>query len=218
MKNIAVILGGCGQLDGSEIHESVLTLLAIKQIGANYSCFSINDEQHLVVDHLTSKTIQDDRRRNMLVESARIARGKITALDSLVVDEFDGLIIPGGNGIASNLFDFAEKGINFTVNSLVKKTCLAFFNTQKPVGFLCISAMMALKIYSQAVKITIGNDNSLIEVIEKLGSNHQMCSSHEVCVDDSNIILTSPAYMLANDIFELNIGIFNLVQKLYSLI
>ena len=75
MKKVAVILSGCGVFDGAEIHESVLTLLAIERAGANYQCFAPNIDQFHVVNHLTGEEMPEVR--NMMVESARIARGNV---------------------------------------------------------------------------------------------------------------------------------------------
>ncbi len=216
MKKIAVILAGCGRMDGSEIHESVLTLLSIEQAGADYQCFSLEQNQDHVTNHLTNATITTEK-RNMLVESARIARGDIQGLDQLNVMEYDGLIIPGGNGVAYNLCDFAERGVDFTVQPLLKKICQAFTTANKPVGYICIAPVMIPAIYQFPVKLTIGSDKNTAAVVDTLGGIHQQCLVTEICVDEQYKIVSTPAYMLAENILGAYSGIKLLVDKVIDL-
>ena len=74
-KRFAVVLSGTGVYDGSEIHEAVLTLLAIDRQSAEYNCFAPDIEQYHVINHLTGEESAGEH-RNVLVESARIARGR----------------------------------------------------------------------------------------------------------------------------------------------
>jgi enhancing lycopene biosynthesis protein 2 len=215
MKKIAVILAGCGRMDGSEIHESVLTLLAIQQAGASYQCFSLNLDQDHVTNHLTNET--NSETRNMLVESARIARGDVLDLNTINVDEFDGLIIPGGNGIAANLFTLAQDGANYTVNEVVAKTARQFTAAQKPVGFICIAPVMIPVIYPFAVNMTIGTDKDTAQLIESRGAIHHNCNTNEICVDNEHKIVSTPAYMLANSILGAYTGISKLCLEVVKL-
>ena len=205
MKKIAVILAGCGRMDGSEIHESVLTLLSIQQAGAKYQCFSLDLEQY----HVTES-------RNMLIESARIARGDVINLANIDVNEFDGLIIPGGNGIAANLFSLLQDSENYTVNELVAQTARQFTQANKPVGFICIAPVMIPAIYDFPVNMTIGNDKATADLVEQRGAIHHSCNTTEVYVDEEHKIVTTPAYMMANSIVEAYSGInklcFTLIQ------
>src|SRR5512136_68898 len=120
MVKIAVCLSGCGVFDGSEIHEAVLTLLALDQAGAKYVCCAPNADQAAVVNHLSRKGAQGER-RNMLVESARIARGEIQDLASVHARDIDALIFPGGFGAAKNLSSFAADGADCTVHPEVER-------------------------------------------------------------------------------------------------
>ena len=101
MKNIGVILAGCGYLDGAEIREAVLTLLAIDQHGAKAKMFAPNIDQHHVVNHLSGEETKETR--NVLLESARIARGEIQDLQDLNMSDLDAIILPGGFGVAKKL-------------------------------------------------------------------------------------------------------------------
>lgn len=216
MKKVAVILAGCGRADGSEIHESVLTLLSIRQNNGEPYCFAPNLSQHHVTNHLTNEVMKNET-RNMLVEASRIARGEIQPLEELQISSYDALIIPGGNGVAYNLCDFALKGPAFTVNPLVKKICLDFTNATKPVGFICIAPVMIPKIYGPGLKLTIGNDESVANILKGLGAIHSNKNVDEIEVDEGKKIVTTPAYMLAKDVLEAYTGIKNVVDKIFAL-
>lgn len=216
MKKIAVLLSGCGLMDGSEIHESVLTLLAIKQNHATYQCFSLDLLQEHVSNHLTHESIRNET-RNMLVESARIARGDIKALEELNVTEFAALIIPGGAGAIHNLSDLAMVGKNYSVNSLVKQKCLEFTQTKRPVGFICIAPAMIPAIYGPNIELTIGNDVKTMELLSSRGAKCFNAQANEIHIDQAHKIVTTPAYMLAQDIGEAYLGIKLLVDNIIGL-
>ncbi len=215
-KKIAVILAGCGRLDGSEVHESVLTLLSIKQNNCSYQCFSLDLPQDHVTNHLTEENIHTET-RHMLIESARIARGDVKKLETLNVNEFDALIIPGGNGVAYNLFDLALQGKNYKVNPTVKQICLSFTKEQKPIGFICISPAMIPGIYGPGVELTIGNDVDTSELLTSLGAKHFDCNVDQIHIDTKHKIVTTPAYMLAQNILEAYTGIKKLVENVINL-
>lgn len=222
-KRIAVLLAGCGCFDGSEIHESVLSLLAIKQQGADYQCFSIEDDQFQVTNHAINKVINDEH-RNMLVESARIARGDIKAISTLDPIKYDALIIPGGFGVAHNLCNFALKQKDFTVRADVSALCQKFTELKKPVGFICIAPIMITKIYhdvckrnKQVINMTLGNDVNIAQLVNNLGMNHFTTNVNEACVDHNYKIVTTPAYMLAKDITQVYLGVSELVKQVLML-
>jgi len=157
MKTAAVILAGCGHADGSEIQESVSTLIALSKYNIEYDCFSVDAEQTDVIDHLKSEPAGG--RRNLLVEAARIARGKIRDISMLDPNDFDALIIPGGYGVAKNLFTYAADGINGRVIESVKEVIQSFYEMNKYIGAICISPIMvamALKEDVTGIKITPG--------------------------------------------------------------
>ncbi len=216
MKKFAVILAGCGRMDGSEIHESVLTLLSLQQAGATYQCFSLNLPQHHVINHLTNEADSQES-RNMLIESARIARGDVKDLATINVDEYDGLIIPGGNGIAANLFTLQQDGANYSVNKTVAQVAQSFTEANKPVGFICIAPAMIPAIYSFPVNMTIGTDKDTAKLITDRGAIHHNHSATEICVDEKHKIVSTPAYMLANSILEAYTGINKLCFELIRL-
>ncbi len=216
MKKIAVILSGCGVYDGSEIHEAVLTLLAIDQNAAQYRCFAPNVNQHHVVNHFTG-AISENESRNVLVESARIARGDVEDIIDLHVDEWDALVVPGGFGAAKNLCDFAIKGKDCTVNPEVLSACQAFACAEKPAAYLCIAPAMLALIYGKGVQGTIGKEAGTIETLTSMGLDHINCEVEDIIVDEQHKVISTPAYMLATSISEAATGINKLVKKLVAM-
>ena len=191
MRKIAVILSGCGFMDGSEIRESVISLLAIEENGAQYECFAIDKEQIDVVDHLNQ---EEGGKRNILVESARIARGKIKALADLDANKFDVLHIPGGFGVAKNLSNFLDNGENYTVNKQIAQIIKLFYQAKKPICALCISPIL-LAGTLKGIKLTIGDNENIIKIINDRGNIHQTAAKGDVVIDAENKIITTPCYM-----------------------
>jgi len=217
MKKVAVILSGCGVYDGSEIHEAVLTLLAIEQNGASYRCFAPNIAQHHVINHLTGE-VSEDESRNVLVESARITRGDCEDLGELREQDFDALIVPGGFGAAKNLCNFALDGDNYQVNEQVLTACQAFAKADKPTGYMCIAPAMLPLIYPQGVQGTIGRDRDTAALISAKGLVHNDCNVDDVVIDQAHKLVSTPAYMLATSITEAASGINNLVKNVLALV
>jgi len=199
-KRVAVVLSGCGVYDGSEIHEAVLTLLAIDQQGAAYQCFAPDIAQHHVINHLTGEP--SDEERNVLVESARIARGDIKPLAQFKADEFDAIIFPGGFGAAKNLSSFAFDGSDCSVDGGVSTAVEAMRSQGKPIGALCIAPAAMAKILRGA-KVTIGHDAATATAIEAMGGRHQRAGHGEVVIDEDRNLVTSPCYMLEATVSEI---------------
>ena len=214
MKKFAVILAGCGVFDGSEIHEATLTLLAIQKKGSEYQCFAPNIDQYHVINHITGEEMQQTR--NVLVESARIARGNIKDISELNIKDYDGVIFPGGFGVAKNLSDFAFKGVESEVLPSVTEVILAFWKAKKPIGALCISPAIIAKVIPNAT-LTIGNDAGTKEAIEKMGAKHMEATHGEVITDTENKIVTTPCYMLDATIAQIEKGANNLVNQIHLL-
>lgn len=214
-KRIAVILSGCGLFDGSEIYESVLTLLRLDQNGAQFQCFAPEMAQHHVINHITGEEMPESR--NVLIEAARLARGDIQRLTECQVADFDGLIIPGGFGAAKNLSDFALTGAKMSVQDDVLNTVQAFSKTKKPVGLICIAPAMAGKLFGKGVRCTVGNDAETADAMRQTGAEPVDCPVHDIVVDDAHRLVSTPAYMLANRISEAATGINRLVDKVLEM-
>ncbi len=216
-KKIAVILSGCGVFDGSEIHDAACTLLNIAEQGAAYQCFAPDIEQTSVINHYT-KSVEQDQSRNVLVEAARIARGNIQSLADFNPDLFDALVLPGGQGAAKNLCDFALKGADCEVNPEVAKALNAAYDKRLPIGAICIAPAVTARVLGKhGITVTIGNDPATAAEIEKTGARHQNCDVDDACIDRQHKIVTTPAYMLATSIAEVNAGIKKLVTEILKL-
>jgi len=211
MKKFAVVLSGCGVFDGAEIHEATLTMLAIKEQGAEYEVFAPDIPQHHVINHLTGKEMKETR--NVLIESARIARGDIKNLNEFYHNDFDALIFPGGFGAAKNLSTVAFKGADAEVNLDVEKAVKSMFTAKKPIGALCISPTFIAKIIGD-VKVTIGQDEGTAQTIEAMGGTHIFTDHGDVVVDDEKLVFTTPCYMLEADITHIWDGAYNIVEAM----
>jgi enhancing lycopene biosynthesis protein 2 len=216
-QNIAVILSGCGALDGSEIHESVLTLLALDRAELPYQCLAPNIPQSRVVNMADGKT-QEHAKRNVLEESARIGRGKIKDIALANADEYTAMIFPGGFGAALNLCNFGLSKENYSIQADVFKFAKTMIEAKKPAGFICIAPVLTPKLYPAGIKITIGNDKATAEILEKLGAQHIPCVATNCVVDKTHKLVTTPAYMLARSIKEVAMGIDCLVKELSLLL
>ena len=213
-KRFAVILAGCGVLDGAEIHEATLTLLAIAKAGASYECFAPDKEQAQVINHLTGEPTNEVR--NVLVESARIARGKIKPLYLYEPEVFDAVIFPGGFGVAKNLCSLAFEGSDCTVDPEVELAVIASVEASIPIGALCIAPALIVKILPGA-NVTIGNDPETVKVIEKMGGNHYETDLSQVIIDKKYKLVTTPCYMLDAHILQIAEGAQNIVNELIKL-
>lgn len=217
MKKIGVILSGCGVYDGTEIHEAVLTLLSLDRAQAEAVCFAPDIPQRHVVNHVSGEVAEGET-RNVLVESARIARGAIRNLRDIDTMILDGLIIPGGYGAAKNLSDYALTGANCEVLPEVADAVMKFHRSGKPVGFLCIAPVIAARLFGgEQVEVTIGSDDATAKEIVSMGARHVNRRVDEIQVSADDTILTTPAYMLGPSIADVAKGIDALVVRLLEL-
>jgi enhancing lycopene biosynthesis protein 2 len=220
MPRVGVVLSGCGVYDGAEIHESVITMLALDRAGAEKIMMAPDIDQLHVINHLNGEEIEGDG-RNVLVESARIARGDIKSLSEITEKDMDALIFPGGFGVAKNLCDYAMSGPDCTVNPEVARLAKAVHQAGKPIGVMCIAPTMMAKILGSedlSADLTIGSDEKTAIDINTMGSNHITCSAKDTIVDKDNKIVSTPAYMEAKNMAEAADGIEKLVNEVLALI
>ena len=216
-KKIGIVLSGCGVMDGTELHEAVLTLLAIDRAGAEAVCLAPNIRQRHVVNHLTGEESKGEV-RDVLTESARIARGKIHDIASVKASDIDALIFPGGFGAAKNLCDYAFNGPDCSVNPEVARLAKDVHAAGKPIGMVCIAPVIGAKLFgSDRPEITIGTDKNTAKDIEKMGAKHVACPVKEFVVDKKRKLVSTPAYMLANSIKDAAEGIEKLVKTVIDL-
>ena len=211
---VAVVLSGCGVFDGAEIHESVLTLLALNRRGVEYQCFAPDVPQRHVVNHITGAEM--DETRNVMVEAARIARGAILPLADYNPAEFDAIMFPGGFGAAKNLCSFAFDGPNCTVEPSTERAILATKAAGKPIGALCISPALMVKVLGN-VSVTIGSDPGTAEAIEAMGGDHMETTHGGVVVDREARLATTPCYMLEATVSQIADGADNVVAAVLEM-
>lgn len=209
---VGVVLSGCGFKDGSEIHESVIAMLALEEAGASLEIFAPDLAQSAVVDHLTGEQVSPSR--NILRESARIARGKIRDLAKAKAEDLDAIVLPGGFGAATNLCNFATSGTDMTVNPHLVRLLEKAHELGKPIGAICIAPVILAKVFGRySCRLTIGKDLETAHSIEKMGAKHILCNVQDIVVDDQNKLVTTPAYMLGHSVRDIHQGIRKLADE-----
>lgn len=220
MVRVGVLLSGCGVYDGAEIHESVLTLLALDRAGCEVICMAPDVEQHHVIDH--QRGVEVDEVRNVRTESARIARGEVRDVAEVDADELDALVLPGGFGAAKNLCTFAEDGAQAKVLPQVAALMGAMLDANKPLAVACIApAVLATVLRDRGeggAKLTIGTEEDTAAALTAMGVEHVPCGVREALVDEQRRIVSTPAYMLAGSVSEAAESIDAMVRELLALV
>lgn len=227
-KRVALILSGCGVYDGSETTEAISCLIHLSRAGVSVSMFAPNKDQMHVINHLTGDEMANEK-RNVLIESARIARGNIKPLDELKeVDEYDAIIIPGGFGAAKNLSDFASKGADMTVDSTLEELLLKFHEQKKVIGVCCITPTIIAKVFGTKLKhqLTVGSDDETNKkypyagaagAIKSMGATHTICAHDKACIDTEHKIVSSCAYMYDGLPHEIDDSVKAMIDGVLSL-
>ncbi len=210
-----VLLSGCGVFDGSEVQESVLTLLSLDEHSVAYDAFSLAKDQTEVVSH-SNQAAQSDQVRNCLEESARITRGEVKPVSEIDVDSYAFLVIPGGFGVAKNFCDFAYKGAELSVNEDIETVLNAFYKAKKPIVCLCIAPVLLAKIFPGCT-VTLGQSSEMTEVVAALNAKAVLCESQDIVYDESFQFITSPAYMNEASISGVKDGVQKAIKKAVSL-
>ena len=224
---IGILLSGCGVYDGSEIQEAVFSMLAVEESGAEYQCISLNQNQHQVINHITGEETKENR--NMMVESARIARGNVIDVSEVSPANIDGLIIPGGFGAAKNFSKWAFLGANGEITPEIKLLIVNLVNAGKPIAALCVSPILIAKALEGSninTTLTLGNtiDKSPYTItefnkgIKQTGALIKERALKEVLVDVENKIITAPCYMMNATISEIKTNIDMAVKELIALV
>lgn len=218
-KKIGVVLSGSGVYDGSEIHETVCALLSLEKHGLEAVCIAPDEDQLHVINHITGEPTEE--KRNILTESARIARGKITSCSDINSQDLDGLFFPGGFGAAKNLCDFAVSGVDCKINPEIEKLVNEMIENKKPIAAVCIAPALIARIASNKgikIQVTIGTDEDTATGIEEMGASHKRCNINEITVDAENKIISGPAYMEAKNISEVASNVEQVVAELKKMI
>lgn len=221
--NVAVILAGTGVYDGSEVHEASAAWVHLSRAGAQVSMFAPDIKQMHVVDHTKGEPMTEDR--NVLTESARIARGNVKSLTELLAKDFDAVIIPGGFGAAKNLSSFATSGPDMTVLPDVERVLKEFHDAKKPIGLCCIAPVLAAKVFP-GCEVTLGCPDEgdkwpfagACGAAEAMGATHVKKNVNEIHTDENNRIVTTPAFMCNTAVHEIFDGVGAMVNKVLSLV
>ena len=219
MSKVGVVLSGCGAQDGAEIHESVIALLALDRAGANVTIMAPDMNQFHVINHLDGEIMNTSR--NVLIEAARIARGKIVDVATKTGNEFDAVIFPGGTGMAKNIFDYAMTGPKCTVIRDVQRLVMEILDAGKPLGAICIAPVMVAKVLQKMGRsgiVTGGYNEQITADIQEMGIKTEPAKAYEIVVDEQNKIVTTPAYVEAQSIQQAAEGIEKLIKKVLELI
>ena len=216
MSKIGVVLSGCGVNDGSEIHEAVITMLELDKAGVEMVLMAPNIDQLHVINHATGDEMDDSR--NVLIESARIARGNIEDIAVITSDNIDGLIFPGGFGVAKNLSDYAMAGSDCSINPDVLRLSKEIHDDGKPIGAICISPAVIARVLAGDTELTIGYDEQTASDIDRMGAKHMLCPVDEIIIDKEKKVVSTPAYMEAKSIKEAASGIEKLVSEILNMI
>ena len=150
-------------------------------------------------------------------------------------DDYAAVVFPGGFGAAKNLCTFAVS-TDPEINKDVERVLLEFHTAGKPIGMCCISPIIAAMLFSKGdwekkgpVKLTLGRRSVVegetgnwpyAETIEKaveMGAEVVECGVDEVCVDEANKIVTTPAFMYEGAFHEIHDGINKMVNTLLGM-
>ncbi|MFZ6772189.1 isoprenoid biosynthesis glyoxalase ElbB [Undibacterium sp. SXout7W] len=214
---VALVLSGCGVFDGTEIHEAVLTLLALVRAGAEVEFLAPDINQSRVINHVTGQ-VSEGETRNVLVEAARIARGKVKNIAEAVSSDYAAIFFPGGFGAATNLSDFASKGADCRIQEDVMRFAKSAADASIPACYICIAPTMIPLVYGPATRVTIGTDEDTANAITSMGGLHVPCPVNDYVIDEVRKVVSTPAYMLAQHIAEAATGIDAAVAATLALI
>lgn len=221
-RNFAIVLCGSGRADGSEITEAVSTIVHLSRHQAKVRFFAPDVPQTEVINHATGKPMPGSHTRNMMVEAARISRGNIENIETLRAADFDGVVFPGGNGLAKNLCDFATKGPECSVMPEVERVIREFHGAKKSIGLICIAPVLAARVLGTRMngpgcKVTLGSDDAVAGAVATMGSTHVAKSVSEAFVDEKNRIFSTPAYMCDAKPHEVFDGIGRMIEMMMKL-
>ena len=210
-KKVAVVLSGCGVFDGAEIYEATLVQLRLDEADVEYRCLAPDVNQAHVLNHMTGEEMSETR--NVMVEASRLCRGNIQNLAKADPSDYDAVIVPGGFGVAKNLSTFAFDGEGMSINESFLRFIQGMHQQKKPVGLICIAPALAPKLFEGKVTCTVGNDDDGAALaLKSMGAEHCPCQADEICIDEENNLITTPAYMLPIRISEAAKGISKLVD------
>ncbi len=196
-KRVAIILSGAGFIEGSEITESVSTLISLSEFGAEVQAFAPPE---------------------CTEDSSKITRFAVRSLRELREIDFDALVFPGGYGAAKRLSNFASAGARAEVHADVVRCIREFHEASKPIGAICIApAIVACSLPHHGLEMTVGGDPATDAELKKLGATPIPCTATDYVSDRLNKVLTTPAYMLDARPHEVFTGIRKMLRELVEM-
>uniref|UniRef100_A0A3Q1C022 DJ-1/PfpI domain-containing protein n=1 Tax=Amphiprion ocellaris TaxID=80972 RepID=A0A3Q1C022_AMPOC len=213
VKCVAVILSGCGVYNGTDIHEASAVLVHLSRAGAKVRMFAPNADQMYVVNHCQGTPT--DEKRNILQESARIARGDVADLAKLDGSAFHAAIIPGETDVAKNLSDWAVKNKDCTILPHLGKLIKDFHKAGRPLSMCCISPILAAKILP-GCELTVRQDKES-GVVKEMGCKHVNKDVEEAHINVKNKLFTTCAFMCNAPIHKVFDGIGIMVKETLKL-
>jgi enhancing lycopene biosynthesis protein 2 len=196
-KRVAIILSGAGFIEGSEITESVSTLISLSEFGAEVQAFAPPE---------------------FTEDSSKITRFAVRSLRELREIDFDALVFPGGYGAAKRLSNFASAGARAEVHADVVRCIREFHEASKPIGAICIApAIVACSLPHHGLEMTVGGDPATDAELKKLGATPIPCTATDYVSDRLNKVLTTPAYMLDARPHEVFTGIRKMLRELVEM-
>lgn len=215
-KRVAVVISGCGWLDGTDVQELTMVLLRLDQLGLEWSCFAPDVPQHHVIDH-TSGEPMDSEGRHAMVESCRMVHERIYPLDRLQAGEFGAIIIPGGHGAINQLSDFAVSGSSMQVLEQLVGQLHEFHDAHKPIALVGMAALLVPRLFEQAIPVTLGHSAELSGTISAMGGLHKSAGVGEIVVDIEHRVLTTPGWLMGKRPSDVAQGLFKLVDRVNTL-
>ncbi|XP_043508436.1 glutamine amidotransferase-like class 1 domain-containing protein 3A, mitochondrial [Frieseomelitta varia] len=220
--SVAVILCGCGYLDGTETTEAISSAIHISQKDMVPRFYAPDIDICDTVDHLTKQSDSKGPSRNGMVEAARLARSEIKPLCECKACTHKALVLPGGFGAAKTLSNFAEKGADCTVLPDLEKLIEDFYCEKKPIASICIASVLVARVL-KGVKITLGKDApakdwpyaDAIKKARNMGAKIEMRNVKGVTKCKKYNVLSTPAWMYNSASFaEVHNGIGKLIAML----
>lgn len=179
-----VLLAGCGLGDGSCIEEVILTYAALDKYGCDYT--PVAEELSVPsVNHLTEQLAE---KRNILLEAARIGRGRIEDIREIEFDEYNALIIPGGIGLLNN----------YRHSDAITACVTYFFSKKKPIATMCAGIDFLRSFWEGSL----------------LASEAKELSAEEFCFDADNNIYYTPAFRKTGSCYTALSGIDSMIYAL----
>jgi len=199
-QTVAVVLSGCGVMDGAEVTEAVGLIVSLSQAGFGMAFYAPDRFQANVIDHY--RGVAAGESRNILSEAARIARGNIKPLSAIRPEAHCAIVFPGCFGAAKNLCNFAEAGGRANLYEDVQAALSPFVEERKPIVALCaaplVLGLIARNCGISGSRITFGGyaeGKAMVDALGVWGQTHVEMPVDGACVDEGHRFVSVPAYM-----------------------